>query len=313
MTAQEIFDKATGLKMAGKFAEAEQQYRLLNDAFSQNLLVNHALGQILISMDRKDEALQFLQSAMKIALETDTPGATKDQITTDIASIMFPAPSYYDAIDRVASKLTPRGYLEIGVNTGESLALIKPPTLAIGIDPAPRVAGVAENASLYVMTSDDFFDGGHLARNHPDFKLDLAFIDGLHSFHQVIKDFINVEKNAAPSSIILIHDLYPPTRWAATPEHNGGFWAGDGWKLFFFLKKFRPDLDIAVLGAPPTGLTVIRRLSPDNHVLESALPSIMEDADDMDYSIFKYCIRPELKVANSIDELVDFSSGQGWV
>jgi Methyltransferase domain len=37
----------------------------------------------------------------------------------------------------------------------------------------------------------------------------MAFIDGLHHFEQVLRDFINVEKRATSEGLIVIHDCIP--------------------------------------------------------------------------------------------------------
>ncbi len=310
MSAQEIFNQARQLHNDKNFIEAEKLYRVLYNVCNDSLVLNHFLGLVLIAQKRTEEGLQHLKSAITIAENNNASTSTKDQITCDIANVILPSDHYFVSIETLATKLQPRGYLEIGVNTGDSLALIKSPTEAIGIDPSPKVSNPSDNARIYTLTSDEFFDNRCLAENHPDFKIDIGFIDGLHSFFQVIKDFINVEHHAHPGSIILIHDIYPPTRWAAAPTHNGGFWAGDGWKLFYFLQKFRPDLDISVVRAPPTGLGVVHNISPSNTTLRDALTAIIQEAEGLTFSVFEEQVLPRLRVVNTIEESVDISSWQ---
>src|SRR6266851_2443367 len=55
------------------------------------------------------------------------------------ASLNFPGPLYLKIIAMLHSHLRPRTYLEIGVETGQSIALARRETRAIGIDPEPKI------------------------------------------------------------------------------------------------------------------------------------------------------------------------------
>src|SRR5215467_1793101 len=57
-----------------------------------------------------------------------------------LAGIRLPGPQYLEVMAMIHAHLRPRTYVEIGVNTGLSIALARPETRAIGIDPEPRVA-----------------------------------------------------------------------------------------------------------------------------------------------------------------------------
>ena len=114
---------------------------------------------------------------------------------------------YRDNLEFLHQVLNPKVYLEIGVETGRSLILAQDDTCAIGVDPAPIVMHpLTGNKTVYKMTSDDFF-----AQKVDDVlqgrKIDLAFIDGMHNFEFVLRDFINVEKHSRHNSIITVHDV----------------------------------------------------------------------------------------------------------
>jgi hypothetical protein len=53
---------------------------------------------------------------------------------------------------------------------------------------------------------------------------------------------------------------------AITP-HRQGWWTGDVWRTLWALRQYRPDLDITVLDAGPTGLVLITGLDPASTLL----------------------------------------------
>jgi len=115
--------------------------------------------------------------------------------------------------------------------------------------------------------------------------IDLAFIDGMHHFEFALRDFINIEKHCAPQSTILIHDCYPFDRFTAERERHITFWSGDAWRLMLALRKYRPDLQLHTVSAPPTGLGVARRLDPQSRVLEEKYHDIEREFLALDYSV----------------------------
>ena len=52
--------------------------------------------------------------------------------------------------------------------------------------------------------------------------MELAFIDGLHLFEQVLRDFINVERHSSPSTVVLLHDCLPLDEATAQPGADNG-------------------------------------------------------------------------------------------
>ncbi len=177
------------------------------------------------------------------------------------------AENYIETLQRIHRDLKPQLYLEIGVRLGKSLQLAK--CAAIGIDPLPELTTPLDpNSRLFTMTSDDFFEFS-AAEVLGQGTVDLAFIDGLHIFEFVLRDFLNVEKYATPSSVIIIDDVLPNSPEQAARVRQSRVWTGDVWKISVILKKYRPDLTLTLLDTHPTGLLVVLGLDPSNRVIEA--------------------------------------------
>jgi hypothetical protein len=179
-------------------------------------------------------------------------------------------------------RLRPRTYLEIGVNDGRSLALSHVPSIAV--DPAFKVTvEIRADVHLVKATSDDFFARpdplAHLrgkgsstmrpAGADPDPGpdgdgspvIDMAFIDGMHLFEFALRDFMNVERWCAPTSVIVFDDMLPRNVPEAARDRATSEWAGDVFKLIGVLRQYRPDLIVIPVDSRPTGLLVV--LAPD--------------------------------------------------
>jgi predicted O-methyltransferase YrrM len=185
-----------------------------------------------------------------------------------LARAMMPGDDYRAVLTRIHRHLAPRTYLEIGVQTGASLALAAPDVRVVGIDPNPRITNRIDSlARLYPMTSDDFFARFDLLAELGASRLSLAYIDGLHLFEQVLKDFANIERYADADTVVLIHDCFPVARQPAERECRTSFWCGDVWKVIPCLMQHRPDLVIRVIPTYPSGLALVTRLDPGNRLL----------------------------------------------
>lgn len=192
-----------------------------------------------------------------------------------LARLRMPGDDYLTWLQRLHRALKPDTYVEIGVSTGNSLALAEPPTLAIGIDPEP-MAGSTLKADTYLCagTSDDFFsrDGARALAGH---TVKLAFVDGLHTFEQSLRDFINLEAHCGDRSVILLHDTVPLDEPTQRRERVATFWTGDVWKIVVALRTYRPDLDVFTIATQPTGLTVVTRLDPASRVLAERFDEVL--------------------------------------
>lgn len=189
-----------------------------------------------------------------------------------LAEIGLPGDFYYDWIKWFYNSFGSKYVLEIGVFEGQSLALVKPPAVAIGVDPTPKLLSApSANVHIFSETSDDFFVHNKLQNIVGSEKLDIVFIDGLHLFEQCLKDFVNAEKWCSEKSIILFHDTIPLDEATQSRKCDTQFHTGDVWKIVPCLKYYRPDLDIFTIACPWTGLTVVSGLNPKSTILSEKL------------------------------------------
>ncbi len=200
-----------------------------------------------------------------------------------LAKARMPGDGYIEIIKKFIDLQKPRKYVEIGVEKGSVLKLFDSSVEIVGVDPAPQVEAVPENVTLYKEPSDDFFAKYDL-EVLLDGYFDLAFIDGLHIFEQVLRDFINLEKYAAPNSICLIHDCLPLDRRTAERQRSTIFWSGDVWKIVPCLKQMRPDLSLFVIPTYPAGLCVVTGLNRNSQVLAEAYDAIEQKYCALDYN-----------------------------
>lgn len=165
------------------------------------------------------------------------------------------------------NQLQPRGYLEVGVHTGDSLRLASQDTQAIGIDPVPLVdfRRVPVNQSIFTMTSDAFFEEKAAVLN--EVPIDLAFIDGMHLFEFALRDFMNIEQYANARTVVAFDDVLPRNQAEASRVQCPGDWTGDVWKVTNILDTWRPELRTVLVDTAPTGTLLVWRLDPGNRVL----------------------------------------------
>lgn len=156
--------------------------------------------------------------------------------------------------------LEPRGYLEVGVQTGASLRLASCP--ALGIDPAPILQeDLPPLAKVVDIESDQFFEHGSPALIPQ--PLDLAFIDGLHLWEQAVRDFRNIERYANERTVVVFDDVLPRNQAEGSRIPNPDDWAGDVWKVHSVLSQSRPDLSLMLVDVQPTGLLIVRGANPE--------------------------------------------------
>lgn len=180
-------------------------------------------------------------------------------------------------------------YLEIGCRTGESFAPVRSRTVAV--DPFFRaemnIIGSKPVLHVFQQTSDDFFASGFLARN--GIRFGLAFLDGMHLFEFLLRDFINTEAAMDPNGVIMMHDCVPYDLGMTTRDLDNlprGAWTGDVWKLIPILQRWRPELQLKVLDCRPTGLVCVSGLDPDNRVLRENYDAILAEFTELDLEAF---------------------------
>ena len=172
-------------------------------------------------------------------------------------------------IQKFANQLNAQTYLEIGVSTGWLFFKVKVP-YKIAVDPKfalpwynilRRLLNYRSN-TFFETTSDSFFE------KHSDILkklggVDVAFIDGLHTYEQAYHDVLNTLPFLSNGGIILMHDCNPPNEACAFPAKNiyeyrklasegliPGYlnsWNGDVWKAIVKLRSQHPELKTGVL------------------------------------------------------------------
>ena len=144
------------------------------------------------------------------------------------------------------------------------------------------------------MPADDFFSRYDVLRIFPN-GLDVAFLDGMHHFEFLLRDFINTERCCRTDSLVLMHDCLPANLRMAEREvrihpdedaETRWQWTGDVWRLLPALEKHRPDLRVIFLDCPPTGLVAITNLDPRSTKLQQAYESVLDEFGAVDLSSY---------------------------
>jgi hypothetical protein len=194
---------------------------------------------------------------------------------------------YLEVLELLSRHLAPASYLEVGTRRGESL--VKFGCDAVSIDPHyivnQNVIRERKRSFFFQMTSDSFFAEHDLALFFPR-GIDIAFLDGMHRFEFLLRDFINTERYCHRNSVILMHDCLPHNQSMASRAHkDGDYSAGDVWKLIPILKKFRPDIKVFMFDSPPTGLVACTNLDPESKILARRFHHIVDEFLDASDSI----------------------------
>lgn len=193
-----------------------------------------------------------------------------DFLRQRIIAAAMPGENYYDVMKRVHALLQPRTYIEIGVANGRSLVLAGEDCRVLGVDPEPVLESEpGPNTEIFAVPSDSFFADVDIQTALGASHFDLAFIDGLHTFEQALRDFINLMRYVGPNSVVLIHDCYPIDRLSSQPDRQTNIWSGDVWKVTVALRDALPEIRMASLKTPPTGLGIVR---PDKGLYEILSP-----------------------------------------
>lgn len=225
----------------------------------QNMAAILGEGMLSPYYDRLHQAYQNVKSFPK--------GSPEEERT-------FGKGDKHELLDAIHRKINPSLYLEIGVQTGKSIQLAL--GQAIGVDPMPQVVqALGGNIKIIKATSDAFFAG--MASNMLRQGIDMAFIDGMHLFEYVLRDFINVEKYSKPRTLVFIDDIFPGHEAQARRTRVTRAWTGDVWKILPTLQKYRSDLSIQIIDIYPTGLLAISGLNPASLVLSTNYQTIVDE------------------------------------
>jgi hypothetical protein len=194
-----------------------------------------------------------------------------------LSMVRMPGLFYWEVIRKVHAELRPNTYLEIGIGDGASLALARPPTVAVAVDPEPVIRHpIGVQSHLYVERSADFFRRRDVRQIFGDRGPSLAFIDGLHEFSAALDDFLHVEAISDPDTLIMLHDMIPFDEVTQRPQRVHTFYTGDVWKLLHCLADVRPDLSWFTVRTPPSGLTFVTNLDSHSTVLRDRFDELVD-------------------------------------
>jgi hypothetical protein len=183
-----------------------------------------------------------------------------------------PTMTRHDLLRGLHESLTPRTYLEVGVNEGASLTLSRAKSIAV--DPDFRVRHPLRcDLDLVKAKSDEFFTRPDALAHFDGVPVDLAFIDGMHLSEFAVRDFINVERHLAPAGVTVFDDILPRNALEAARVRLTGAWAGDVYKAVEIIARNRPDLLVVLINTWPTGTAIVVGGDPSSEVLQQAYPS----------------------------------------
>lgn len=198
-------------------------------------------------------------------------------------------------------------YLEVGCRSGSIFGQVRGKTLAV--DPFFRigtdVVGAKPQLHIFQQTSDDFFASGFMAAM--GLQLSVSFLDGMHLFEFLLRDFIGAERASRPDGVVMLHDCCPSTHRMTTRDLADlptDAWTGDVWKLIPILRQWRPDLVVTVLDARPTGLVLISGLDPQSRVLSDNYDRILAEYRDVDLEGFGVA---------RFNDCFDYTDTQGFI
>ena len=230
--------------------------------------------------------------------------------------------NHFEIVQRIINHTKANTYLEIGIDAGECFCNIDAKN-KYGVDPTPSqdfidkmmtnvmvthfkclqsgssnavhltLRATTENppptfklvdsCEFYYLTSDVFF-ARHAPLVFDKQKIDVAFVDGLNTYHQSYQDVSNAMDFLANGGVILMHDCNPPSEASAFPAESweaahrmnlagwNGNWCGDVWKSIIRLRSTRNDLRVFVLDCD-FGIGVVCRGEAEN-MLDLTMPEI---------------------------------------
>lgn len=201
------------------------------------------------------------------------------------------------AVQQALDGRTKPVYLEIGVDHGRAFRHISA-SEKIAVDPEFKLSARTRkqadekgNTHYFEMTSDAFFENEAGILNG---GVDVALIDGLHTYGQVLRDVENTLRYLRDDGVMFLHDCNPAfasiarpaasyadfraqNRWVTILSLSIPAWSGDVWKAVVHLRSTREDLRVAVLDCD-TGVAVVRKGPP-----ESRLPYSPDQVAAMTY------------------------------
>lgn len=147
-------------------------------------------------------------------------------------------------------------YLEIGLGDGKNFNAVSAER-KFGVDPHPWDPNILNVAGVFAETSDSFF--AHHAAEALD-RLDLVYVDGMHTAEQTYRDLMNTLNYAHPNTVWLIDDVMPSDYFSSLPDQHGALqarkastgsfdraWHGDVYKVVWLISQFHPSIDFVTI------------------------------------------------------------------
>jgi len=222
-----------------------------------------------------DEALKSPAKPATKAKAPKPPSTTRAarwQPPDPFVSHPEPTISRHELLQVLHDRTQPRTYLEIGIRTGNSMALSR--TRSIGVDPFFKIDKPIQcDVQLIKATSDDFFAGDNPLAHFDGVPVDLAFIDGMHLSEFALRDFINIEPFMADTGVVVLDDVLPRNGLEAARDRKTEPWTGDVYKVVETLRRTRPDLVVLLVNTAPTGTAVVIGVDKTSTLLKDAYPA----------------------------------------
>jgi predicted SAM-dependent methyltransferase len=215
---------------------------------------------------------------------------------------------YMEVLTKIHQIVKPKNYLEIGVQNGKSLQISK--CKSVAIDPFPNFKITNPLHELFEMTSDQYFRSQQTQNGMP--TPDLVFIDGMHLFEYVYRDFMNVESVSDANTVVVIDDIFPITQLQGSRERVTKYWMGDVWHFWSRLRYLRPDLTFIELNTKPSGLGIVLNLNPNSRILGDSYNQEVRTMLKFEGSIPDNVINRENAINPSDKNLNDIFNGTSY-
>ena len=281
--------KYVNIKVVEVFHDNRGPWKDLVGVFNKNKGLN-VISENTNRKIKNYEINRYMLSTMPVSLMVGRQSEEVEKIQGEI--------NYLNFFKSLHNQLKPVNYFEIGVRKGNSLSLAT--CQKIAIDPEADInLNDYENLKFFKMTSDHFFC------NHSNVidtnGIDLAFIDGMHLFEFVLRDFINIENHAHSNTVVIIDDIFPNNEIQSSRIRKSQVWTGDVWKIIPCLMHYRKDLRMTMLNTSPTGLLLISNLKPKNQILTNNYNPIIRKYKEINISQYSDLVIKRNKAISPIN------------
>lgn len=156
-----------------------------------------------------------------------------------------------DVINYFIKQRNYKTYLEIGVREGDNFIEVNCEE-KIGVDPS--FAKMSESIKPYCIctTSDIFFENIDEGQ-----KFDIIFIDGDHTYEQVVKDINNSLKHLSANGVIVMHDILPDNEFVTVPFWPDTAYNGTVFQAFLqqiMMNEIYHKYNVYFTGQDPVGV-----------------------------------------------------------